>query len=551
MKRHVRLLALLLALIMCSAFLAACDGDEGDETTTAPTTTQNPAVTTKPTTTAPAITTAPQQVYTQDWEELNFEDTAVRILYNDYVTTAMSDAGAGNSLLYLKGPDDYAGASRGDYKAAYERHRKVADALNLTLDENLTYRMANWDGNCDSIINDIRAFVDSNSDENPTVVIHQNYGMVRAGILGFFFNALDDEEENYFNLDHKNWYRDMMLENTIDPTEIYMLMGDYTIDQLRFSFGVLVNSGIANDALAIFDGMDYIYDLVDQNAWTYDAMMELASFASNADSGVTGDDLVMGVISDSWVVRNFFAASGLDVFGRDPAGLPYYKSGEEINPIHDWVDELITMDTQSYFSYNWQRDAAYNPSKTSPATTFVNGGSLFALSQMILTLEGENVQDMDNPAGILPNPLYVPDNGTTAGLKYQSLVSDNANAAGVLITSDAREFTAASAFLQMMTEESDNFYQMYFVEGLQRKNNSIGAEHAEMLQIIREGLCSPMSFLYDNYVAKDSGLETYGAIMYKSIDAGSNTFSSDWDHQLPTKVARLETLKGNYGPADN
>ncbi len=545
MKKTVRLLALLLALVLASAFLAAC-GDGDGETTTAPTTTAKPSGSTPGGPSTPDAT----EKLTQDWESLNFSDTSVRILYNNYITSAMTDAGAGSSLLYMKGPDDYSGASRGDYKAAYERHRRVADALDLVPGETLIYNTrTQWDGKCDDIISkDIKPLIEADSDENPTIIIHQNYGMVRAGILGYLFNALDTDEDNYFDLTHENWYLDMMEENTIDTSEIYMLMGDYTIDQLRFGFGTLVNTGIADDSLSMFDGLDYIYELVENKAWTYDAMMELARAASNADSGATGDNLLMGAISDQWTVRNYFASSGLDIFKRDANGEAFYIQGAEIDPIHDWVDKLISMEKEAYFSYNWAADVSINPSKTSPATTFVNGGSLFALSQMILTLEGNLVQNMDTPAGILPNPLYVPNDSTdVADLEYKSLVSDNANSAGILYTSEAREFTAASAFLQMMTETSNAFYRQYFVEGLQNRNNSIGAEHKKMLETIRAGLCSPMSFYYDNYCAKEINLDTYGKIMYKSIDAGTNTFSSDWAVDIDAKVRNWETLKNNYG----
>ncbi len=530
MKRTARFLSLLLVAILCLGLLASCGGGGGgDDTTTAP---------------------GGDDASMGAWNDLNFSDTAVHIFYNDAVTSVMTDAGAGNSLKFIKGPDDYAEATRGDYRAAYDRHARVAAALDLEVGVNLTYTMADWGGNGDDTLRDIQALNTAADPDGPSIVIHQNYGMVRAAILGELYNALDPEEESYFDLSADGWYLDMMEENTIDTSKIYMLMGDYTIDQLRFSFGVLVNKRLADDALNIYGGLDYIYDCVDGGLWNYDEMMTLAEYASNADDGATGDELIMGVVSDRWVVRSFFATSGLDVFTRDTNGEPFYISaGEDLNKVHGFVDKLLTMEKEAYFSYWWQyNDKALNPSEVSPVTTFVDGGSLFALGSMILSLEGSQIQNMPDKAGILPTPKY---DATDDSTNYGSLVSDNANSAGILLSASSRKFTAASAFLQAMTENSDEFIQKYFVEGLQSRNNQIGPRHTDMLNYIRNGLCSPMSFLFDNYCSKDSGGTTYATMIYNSLEGGTNTFMSDWAEQYNAKIARWEQIKTSFGSRTN
>ena len=57
-----------------------------------------------------------------------------------------------------------------------------------------------------------------------------------------------------------------------------------------------------------------------------------------------------------------------------------------------------------------------------------------------------------------------------------------------------------------------------------------------MLDYIHDGICSPMSFLYDNYCAKSVSMQSYGKLMYLSVDADSNT-----------KVAQWELLKTSFG----
>ena len=523
MKKTVRLLCLLLALVMCSGILAACNGGEDPNTTT---------------------TKAPTGDGFSNWDALDFSDTTLRIAYNEVINSSIQATGAENSLKYLRGPDDEVELARADYKAAYERHELVCDALNLTVGENLQYIMTGWDNNCDSILPKIQAY--NGATDAPNIIIHQNYGMVRAGITGEFYNALTTEYENYFDLTDEHWYLEMMQENTIDTSKVYMLMGDYFIDQFRMAFGVLVNSKIADEVLARVGGLDYLYELVDDGAWTYDTMM---TYSARAYSGENASKFVMGTIGEQgWVVRSFFAASGLDVFKRDAAtGEAFYVEGTELDPIITFVDKLAAMETEDHYTYNWVNHPK-NTNRTNVATTFIDGGALFALNQMVLSFEGANIRNMNDTATMLPTPKYEDD-----GLvNYGALVSDNAGSGGILISSSTDQFTVASAFLQMMTEESDDFFYQYYENGLKSKNNEIGPAHSRMLEYIHDGICSPMSFLYDNYCAKSLGdqetYKTYGAMIYDHIDNGKN-FNTAWTAQINAKKNKWETIKSNFGSA--
>lgn len=405
--------------------------------------------------------------------------------------------------------------------------------------------MTGWDNNCDSILPKIQSYNGAGKDA-PNNIIHQNYGMVRAGITGEFYNALTTDVENYFDLTDEHWYLEMMQENTIDTSKIYMLLGDYFIDQFRMAFGVLVNAELADEVLYRVDGLDHLYDLVEKGSWTYDAMM---TYSDRAYSGEHADKFVMGTIGEQgWVVRSFFATSGLDIFKRNESGEAFYVEGAELDPIIAFVDKLSTMETSDHYTYNWSKHKM-NTNNNNVADTFINNGALFALNQMVLSFEGANIRNMDSTAAILPTPKYFDDGEAN----YGALVSDNAGSGGILISSEPEQFTAASAFLQMMTEESDDFFTEYYDNGLKSKNNQIGPKHHMMLDFIHDGICSPMSFLYDNYCAKSLGntddYKTYGAMIYDHIDNGKN-FNTAWTAQIGAKKNKWEIIKDNFGTAN-
>ena len=570
MKKLSRLLCLLLALVMCVGILAACGGDDPEDTTKAPGTTKAPTSSTAPTTTAAPGGTTPGDDTTAsggdstasgtagtDWASLDFSGTNVVIGYLDYINPSITATGAGNSLSFLRGPDEIDGEidlSRADYKAAYDRHEKVCAALNLnrvedggTLDKdhNFKYEMVQWRGT-EKIIDDITTY-NLNKDKNtPTIMIHHNYGMVRAGIQGQLHNALRTDVVNYFNLDNEHWYKDMMLENTIDQSKVYMLLGDYFIDQFRMAFGVLFNVDEIDQLL--IGGIDELYDIVEGGEWTYDMMMEIAG---DGYTGEQSSELVMGVIGEQgWVVRSFFATSGLDIFKRDANGEAFYIEGEEIDPVFDFVEKIKSMENEDFFSYNWPNDPRNN--RTAVPTTFVNGGAVFALNQMVLSFEGKAVLNMADKASIVPNPKYVAggDEYNDLETNYKALVSDNAGGGGIMRSATAAQFTAASAFLQMMTEESGVFFEKYYEEGLKYTANQISRRHNDMLDYIHNGICAPMSFYYDNYCSKNLGDETkyqtYGKMMYICIDDGA-AFNRLWDSQLGAKISEWADIKANYG----
>ena len=188
----------------------------------------------------------------------------------------------------------------------------------------------------------------------------------------------------------------------------------------------------------------------------------------------------------------------------------------------------------------------------------MNGGSLFSLNEYVLTMEGENIQSMTDVAGILPNPKYIKDGEyADESTDYRGLVPDQASSGGIMITSSSEQFSAATAFLQLMTEESDEVFYQYFVAGLQGRENNLGVEHVDMLNFIKDGACSPMSMLYDNYCAKSIpganqyAAPTYANQMYDSLQSGSNTFASKWAESNEAKVNRWNQIKSEIRNRQN
>ena len=112
----------------------------------------------------------------------------------------------------------------------------------------------------------------------------------------------------------------------------------------------------------------------------------------------------------------------------------------------------------------------------------------------------------------------------------------------------------ASAFLQMMTEESADVLYEYFEKGLKFKNNTANeAEQIQILDIIREAVALPLDFLFDNFASRETmgthvngGSHTIYDIIEKAVKNNSNTFTSTWDAEVMAKNNTLQSIVNRF-----
>ena len=558
MKKTLRILSLMLVMVMMVSALAACGGEKNPvetgnpsaseknpttQTPQDPVKTQAPSVTDAPQdpekTQAPSVTEAPQDPVVDKWADVNFGGTELIVEMNNWEPTSMINAGASNSIKYIKGPDEY--TTDAVQNAVFDRNNKVTSKLGLDIIYNEdTYSSGGG-------ILAIENFVLADLEDSPDVMQAPGYSMLRAGIKGLLYNALTDDEDNYFDITEENgWYADLMLDNTLDESKVFVLAGDYFIDILRCAYSVFVNIDMYEELFASEGGVETLYQTVNDGDWTYDELMRLAD-AAYVDRGTAGsvDEVdTFGVAAGAWwYYRTFFSTSGLDIFEETADGKIAYV--QDVSEIHTFVDKLTEMLSHDSFlnphTYANNDQGPYEVTKL-----FTSGGTLFALDQFVLNIEGTNIRSMSQKVGVVPFPKYNEDT------EYGALVSDNANFGGILYNSD--KFTESSAFLQMMCEESNKgkgsvIYEYYDVT--LKYKYSADAGQIQMLETIRNGLCSPKSFTYDNYFAQDiAGVSTYGSVIKKSTNSGTNTFASDWASQVGAVQQALEDTYKIYGLQD-
>ena len=525
MKKTFRILCLLLALVMCLGTLVAC-GDEPEDTTR-------------------------QQVNTGNkWDDVYFDGKTLRVEMNEALAPGLSASGADTYLKYLQGPDSP--SSEGVDNAVYERNILVANALGLTIE---------WKTSEVTAVNELLPHFESlqlsGSDKAPHIVVNMHYGLVRAEVNGLLYDmkmgyGTDINHFAFEGDDASGWYMDMMMDTTLNKDRIYIAAGDFLFDPFRLAYTTYVNTDMCDD-LSDY-GMDYLYDCIledDGAFWTYDTMLEMSN-AAYEPSTMPGET-IYGTVAFGMAYRAFFFSSGLELFDYDASGKPsYITDSDKLLGLHNYVDTITTFLNDPSFA-GPVKTAEYTPNAENAFTIFSANQALFMTDQFLAALEGDTFRGMDHQSAVIPYPKYDSDT------PFRVLVSDNASSGGIFITCKTADFTAASAFLQMMTEESEEVRYEYYEEGLKFQNNAANdPRQIDVLDVIRDAIAEPLEFLFDNFSSRETpGTHTNGTntdshtiydIIQASVEGKANKFSSTWDAEVGAKNNTLQsTIRKFYG----
>ena len=297
-------------------------------------------------------------------------------------------------------------------------------------------------------------------------------------------------------------------------------------------------------------GIDHLYNMIltEDGDWTYDTYMEMNERATD-QTNQNEENWTWGTTTNAFSYRSFFFSSGLTVFDYDATGKPSYTTNEAtLTGLHNYVDKITAVLAAPGIAGPNMKD--FNAQKT--FDIFKNGNALFMTDQFLASLEGENFRNMDHQTAVIPYPKY------DYEADYRILVSDNACSGGILVSCYEEEFTMASAFLQMMTEESDDVLYEYFERGLKFKNNAANdAKQVEVLDLIRDAIAEPLDFLFDNFSSRETkGTHNGGTDSHTIYDiievavkggiGSTNPFSSTWAAEASAKNETLQATVNKF-----
>ena len=502
--KKTRIISLFLVTVMCLGLLASCSGgrgggnDGGDRVG-------------------------------DGWEGVNFEGQEVIFCVSRHQTPECLFPAADR---YTKGPDDAAGDKI--LQAVLKRNRAAEDTLNIEV----TYETRNL--YYDEAINDVRDIVSTASKNSPDLYNNDCASLAYSMVSGYLWNVKNAGEgiKNYFDFEKDGWYLEFIKGCTFDQDKYYMFAGDYFIDMIRMAWVIYVNNDILAANSKAFPGWakttDLFYSHVDQGYWDIDDMITLSSavFADSTGSEVSGGadkgDERVGfayVGNSDWV---FSAASGITVYYQD-------KEDNYTPKVIEDIDNYIKV-ANKYKELINHPSVYFEQATLSSTECFLQGNFLFAISRLG-EMESEALRNFEYSKSLVPVPKW----DSNKQDEYLTIVHDQVEIGVILNT--AKAFSAASALMQYLNEESSDVIYTYYEEGLKFRFTE-DENTRNMMDLVRNTIDSPFGFQIGDHCE-----ELYTGTgkldrLYIETDNISSMFASNAQSYRDCMQKMIEKFKG-------
>ncbi len=407
------------------------------------------------------------------WDGVNFEGQTVKMSIS---TNQCSECTFPAADIYTKGPD-----TAGSNEVAKEVLSRNADAERL-LGINIEYVETDW--HFSEVQGDIRSIVQTASKNSPDVYNNDMYGLCRAMVDGLLWNVKNPGEEvkSYFDFEADGWYHEFMKGCTFDQNKYYTFAGDYFIDMIRMAWVIYVNHDIFSANIGKMPhwcgSLNEFYEYVDAGFWDMDVLIDIIGRV-HVDGGKLGytecEDPVVGIAynhGSDWIVSS---SAQITLYYQD-------KEDGYKPKVMDSVDTFQKL-ADKYAEMMETKGALYDGLALSSTEHFLHGNALFAFSRLG-EMESTQLRDFPAAKGLVPVPKW-DDNQQE---DYHTVVSDQIEVGAILKT--ARAFSAASALMQYLNENSKDVVHAYYEKGLKYKYNDDKNARA-MMDIVRETTDAP------------------------------------------------------------
>ena len=383
--------------------------------------------------------------------------------------------------IYTKGPDN--AGSNEVAKEVLARNARAEAELGIKIV--YTERNFAWD----KIHEDVRTIVQTASKDSPDIYNNDSYGLSRAMVDGLLWNVKNpgDGVKSYFDFTADGWYLDFMKGCTFNQEKYYLFASDYFIDMIRMAWIILVNHDLFVANLEKMPSwcydLDTFYDYVRDGCWDMDMLAEMsgAIFADGAGGLIgttekTDEKVGFSYCNNSnWV---FCAASGVTVYYQDKEDGYKPKVMESIDDYQKVSNAFVNLCNTGgvYFEYD----------TVASTDCFLQGNFLFSISRLG-EMESQALRDFTSAKGLVPVPKW----NQNEQDEYHTVLHDQVEIGCILNT--AKSFSAASALMQFLAEESDTVVYSYYEKGLKYKYND-DKNARDMMDIVRATTDSPFGF---------------------------------------------------------
>ena len=329
------------------------------------------------------------------------------------------------------------------------------------------------------------------------------------------------------DLDEGCWWKDYMMNLSVDYKSLYLLVGDYFADVLNHSHAILYNRDVYRD---LYGDPDEVYTMVQEGRWTYENWQPLVDGAYadlDGDGKVTpkGDrfGMIVGGIGGS--IFPFSYSSDCQFVSRDADGYPTLTMySERLVKLYDNIRGIF---------YSEATSTKFDENGANLHAKFIEGGALF-ISGTQLGDFGK-FRDMENDIGIIPYPKL-----DESQERYITVVHDTAEVGAFPLT--VRDSAMCGAVVQMLCRTShETVLPTYYEESLKIKYARDDASSA-MIDLIHDGITDEFCLVYGGAYAND----IFTWALLGPLQKNGDSITADYESREKAAIAGLEKLMEDF-----
>ncbi len=416
------------------------------------------------------------------------------------------------------------------YTKIYERNLKVAQRLNCDLQ--FIHSGTNY---WEDFVDVLRRYIQT-LDSSFEIVMTTNNTVIQEKLFSLFHNLNDSL---YIDIDQEWWYKDAILELSVDNYYYRFLYGDILLGGIGNAGCIFYNKDLYGQYVDP-GNPDGLYDYVFNGTWTFERFSIEVS-RSYINLGGENDIHGYSLFRYGEPLHYFPVSCDVEFYQRDDDGMPVItvnnqKAVEFTQKLYD----LLYNNPGAWLFFPNQIGA-----ETQHATDFMDGKVMFSLSTIIDFLN-ENMRAMEDNFGVLPYPKW-----DEQQEEYITMMANGSTLVAVpKSVSEDRALRETSAVIEAMCSEAYQTVAPAFYETACKRAYSRDDTSAEILDIItgrHETVKSRLTknFLYE-YSSSLSGIGTiFQSIMSKG-PTGNPNFTSTYESMEGAANTLLQELITQY-----
>lgn len=273
-----------------------------------------------------------------------------------------------------------------------------------------------------------------NADDDVYQIIGYEAAESLAKSLDGYFCDLNNLDTDYIEFDAP-WWSGQFFESIAADDRVYVLAGSLSLSMIRSIHATFFNKRIAED-----EGVEDLYNVVNEGRWTIDYQTELVSnMYRDLDGSTTKNigDRFGYATSFYWAVDSYWSAFNLTILSFDDDGRFEFSLNEE--KAYDGFQKIYNL------SYG---DGAHGENiDDSDVERMFASGETFMITQKLACAETVTFRNMQDDYGIIPMPKFDKKQEEYYSMPYEIFQT-------YMIPKTCRNTGMASAILEALSAET-------------------------------------------------------------------------------------------------